>query len=277
MSETNPEDEIFDINNTIKFFERQKIQTTGLFVLEKSVIGIMIRYIETAIELFIYVPSKYEIRVNKRDFLSIPVYNIEEDDDEETSNTTLFQNQIATEITKHKKINTTKALQRFLPLIQTSKIKFSYLDKNFLIIMKKNNDIISFLSTNQIVNTGFFYTLDLEMFYTLSKDIANEIKRTEEGLNSSVYIKLEQLIEGNKQYLTKLNDELNTTSPEKMRKKFDSRMLALGKLSSQNEEKKEAALSIMNEVRKDNFKQMFKLEYLANVLNDLKYLEQSDK
>jgi len=270
------EDDVFELKNLITFFERHNIKTNALFVLDKSISAILIEYKQFPLQLLVYIPSKFEIRISGSEYLQIATYNIEQDDEDELFNPSLFQNQIQTEITKNQKLNRTKALQRFLPLISSSKIKLSYLDKNYLNIVKYNNDIVSYLCSNPNNFIGFYYTVDLESFYTLANSMEKEIEGVEKALNNAVFIKLEQLIEDNKKAFNKMYTDLQTNSPITQKKKFEHRMNLLNQVQNSktiSTTTKEKGVAISNIIRKDNFKQMFKLEFLANALNEFKNME----
>lgn len=273
------EEDVFDINHLIRFFERNKIETRALYSIEKSIKAILIKYMNDPMELLVYVPSKYDIRVTKKDYTAISRFNLEDDDDDDeiqaqkSMNPSLFNNQVAVDIVKAQRLNSMKALERFLPLLNNSKVKISYMDRSFVTFMKNKSDIVSYLCSNRNDQIGYFYTVDLDTFYALQNELLKEVALIENELNNSVYIKLEFLIETNKELLTKLHDDMQKTTPKQVKVRYDNRMSALKKIST-NEAKKSVALDVMNEVRKDNFKQMFKLEYLANVLNELKYMEQ---
>jgi hypothetical protein len=268
-------DNVFDIKNLISFLKNKKITTVAIYLLDRNVSSILVRYDEQPLELLIYIPGKFQIRVAKREYLSIPVYNLEDDDDEDNSdqNPTLFNNQVRSEVVKNQKIYRNKALERFAPLLAKSKIKLAYLDKNYMNIIKYTNKVTSFLISNQNNEVGFYYTIDLDSFYALVKDIVIEVSNVEKTLNDTTFLRLQELIDSNKMSLNNFNTEVNKQGPLEVKKKYQNRTTLLTKVAEYKAEKRGVAIDLINELRKDNLKQMFKYEFIANVSNEYKNLE----
>ncbi len=267
--EDEEERKVYKIENLLTFFKKNRIDPKMLIVYERRVIMILVSYETTPVEICIYIPSKYEVKADRS--VGLPMYEVVEDEEPDTQES-LFLNQLGFQSMKVQKQLYSKMLSRFLPLFDRIKIKLMYIGSSFLTFITRNNELDGYVFNVPCNTTGYYYIIDLENFYKLVNDIHFEVKRCDEMLNSSVYTRCQSILEAEVPNLEEYINELRSTTTLERKKKYETRMKLLEEISLKNPEKKEMSKEICNEVRKDNFKQIFKLENISYLLNDLKNL-----
>jgi hypothetical protein len=267
--EEEEERKVYNISNLLTFFKKNRIDPKMLIVYERRVIMILVSYETTSVELCIYIPSKYEVKADRT--TGIPMYEVVEDDEPDTQDS-LFVNQIGFQNMKIQKQCYLKMLSRFIPLFDRSKIKLMYIASSFLTFITRNNDMDGYVFNVPCSTTGYYYIIDLENFYKMANDIHHEVKRCDDLLNSNVYTRCQNILDTELNMLEETIADIKMTTAIDRKRKYDTRMKLLEEVGMKSPDKKEVSKEICNEVRKDNFKQLFKIENLSYLLNDLKNL-----
>ena len=263
------ERKVYNINYLLNYFKKNRIEAKLLIVYERRVIMILVSYETTPVEMCVYIPSKYEVKADRT--TGIPMYEVVEDEEPDIQES-MFVNQIGFHNIKVQKQCYTKMLSRFIPLFDRSKIKIMYIGGSFLTFITRNNETDGYMFNVPCTTNGYYYIIDLENFYKMANDIQNEVKRCDDLLNSNVYTRCQNVLDSEIANFEDWLQDLKTCSAIERKRKYESRLKLLEEVGLKNPDKKDMSNEICNEVRKDNFKQLFKIENLSYLLNDLKNL-----
>lgn len=269
------ENEEFQISNLLSYFKKNNIQVHGVFSHEGCVRLLFIQYMNTGLDVFLYIPSKYTIKTDNsmKNYFHVSLRHEEEDEDSVKTVPSIFTNS-SLEFNK-KSIET--SLKRFIPMFSELHYKLVYIDKEYLCYINRYDDIDTFTFIQPFNKKGFFFMIDLEKFYKLGSSIEKDLNNME----TLLYTKIYNSIDGE---LPALYDTLNGVALSA--KKFSGRNTLntyidrTRKVSEiYSNVKKQGkplgeCLNVISNIRKDNFETLFYMEKIVQLLKELKELRE---
>lgn len=269
--ESEDEVEEYPINNLIKYFSMNNIGIHGIFSYEGRVVFIFIHYINTGLDLFIYIPSKYYIKVDDsvKNFLHISLRK----DEDSAIDKSLFIN--SKYINNRRMIETT--LDRFRPLLEDSSCKISYVDKEILVYVDRYNSGIDSFSFNIPFNRkGFYFIIDLENFYKSAKGLEKEINNLELLLNTKIYKVYDRELKDLSDTLKELSENVKNFNGEKQNQTYSNRLKRVNEVITRNIQGGKTTTDctqLISRIREDNFNSLFYFENVIHFLNEIKELK----
>jgi hypothetical protein len=269
--ESEDDTEEYPINNLIKYLSANKIGIHGIFSYEGRVVFIFVHYIQTGLDLFIYVPSKYYIKVDEsvKNFLHISLRK----EEEPSVDKSLFIN--SRYINNRKMIET--SFDRIRPLLEDSSCKISYIDKEIMVYIDRHNEGVDSFSFNTPFNRkGFYFIVDLENFYKGGKGLEKEIHNLELLLNTKIYKVYDRELKDLSNTLSDLITSVKNFSGDKQSSTFSSRVKRVNDVivkNLQNGKTVTDCTQVMSKIREDNFNNIFYYENIIHFLNEIKELK----
>ena len=255
----------YKISNLITLFNKNSITLHNIFTYRKRVMFLLVSH--EVIMYSIYIPSKYEMYIDRS--LGIPTYELADDEDEEEDTDTLFYNRLPIENIRRTKVSKSKSLQRFLPLVTESPIKMMYIDEGFVSYISRQNTIDSLLLLSPCKLTGYYYITDLEFFFKNLPKLLDEFTRFERALNDAVYDRLTTELDVAKHAITKAQKMIVTLKPKEEKVGFATAVHKLNKYV-QDEKSKDKAKDMLIKLRNKNLNKMFEIENITYVMKEFK-------
>jgi hypothetical protein len=264
-SDDEPKSSKYKISNLITLFNKNSITLHNIFTYRKRVMFLLVSH--EVIMYSIYIPSKYEMYIDRS--LGIPTYELADDEEEEEDTDTLFYNRLPIENIRRTKVSKSKSLQRFLPLVTESPIKMMYIDEGFISYISRQNTIDSLLLLSPCKLTGYYYITDLEFFFKNLPKLLDEFTRFERALNDAVYDRLTTELDVAKNAITKAQKMIVTLKPKEEKIGFATAIHKLNKYV-QDEKSKEKAKDMLVKLRNKNLNKMFEIENITYVMKEFK-------
>lgn len=262
------DEEVFKVSSLVHHLKKQNIDIKSVFSFENRVVFMYISYKDIGLEIFVYVPSKYNIQSEKS--IGMPSYELAFDNDENsTSSDSIFVNEtVSTAVRKDRK-EKSNSLQRFIPLLAEQPYKLVYVDNYYMVYIDRHNEVASFILSSPPVNKGYFFMTDMEYFLKSNGlKIYNEIRHREKALCDTVYNKINISMIDNRATLVQLQQRLRELNPERSRVMYNQRLNKLDTILSKG--KNESCVKLTNDLRSENFVNMFDMEKCVHILNSLK-------
>ena len=270
--ESEDDTEEFPITNLLKYFGSNNIQVRGIFSYEERVTIIFIYFMNTGISLFIYIPSKYYIKIDSsvKNYMHISMKN----EDEPSVDKSLFIN---SKMKSNRKLFETSFI-RVKPLLEDSNYKLAHIDKEMVVYIDRHNESINTFSFNTPFNkSGFYFMIDLENFYKSASNIESEIQSMELLLNSKMYKTYESEIGDLKKVLVEMTGNVKEFSSSKEVTTFIERTKRVNDVIQKNKSVGKSVtdcLEVAEKIRENNMFKLFYYEKIATFLNELKELNQ---
>ena len=256
-------EEEFKISNLISFLEENHIVTKGVFSYEKQVVFLYVEIAYRGIEMFIYIPKKYTIILEKN--LGISCFEIipEEDNDEEEST---FNPK---NILIRSRMNKVRSMNRFLPIFKELKYKVLYIDNYYLTYINRHNEVEYYTMTSPTNMKSYFFITDLEHFYKNKEKLLDDLMLQESSFTQLVCNKLSSESIQCKQSLEKASQIVKNLNPQQVYDNFKNRMTKLKVYLGKNDDKSKKASILSSKTRAENLKSMFEMESIIYTLNEL--------
>jgi len=263
------EEEVFKVSSILNHLKKQNIEIKSIFAYENRVIFLFLSYKDVGLELFIYVPSKYNIQAEKS--IGLPLYELAFDDIDTTkADDSIFVNAtVSTAVRKDRK-EKSSGFSRFIPLLSEQPYKLLYLDKYYMVYIDRHNEVASFILSSPPLMNGYYFVTDLDYFLKTGNGlkVSNEIRQCETALCNTVYTKINTSMIDNKATLVLLQQRLRDLNPLVAKQKYNTRMNKLDTILSKG--KNDSVIKLFNDLRSDNFQVMFDMEKYVHILNTLK-------
>ena len=266
MSST--EEEVFRVSSLVNHLKKQNIDIKSVFSFESRVVFLYISYRDLGLEMFIYVPSKYNIQTEKS--VGLPSYELAIDDDETMkSEDSIFINEtVSTAVRKNRK-EKSNSLNRFVPLLAEQPYKLSFVDDYFMVYIDRHNEVASFILSSPPIHKGYFFVTDMEYFLkSTGHKIYNEIRHREKALCDTVYNKINTSMIDNRATLVQLQQRLRDLNPDRAKLMYNQRLQKIDGLLMKG--KNDSCVGLSNKLRSENFMNMFDMEKCVYILNNLK-------
>jgi len=259
--------EEFPISNLLQYFQKSNIAVDGIFSFEGRIIFLLLQFINSGVSLFLYIPSKYFLKPDNsvKNYLHI---SLKQTDDEEKTNPSFF---IVNKQDNKKKYEA--SLTRFIPIMEDSKYKIVYINKEFLVYINRYDSIDSFTFNSPFNKKGYYFVTDLEHFYEIGDRLEKEIVNTEMLFSTKVYNSVDNELPTVKEQFTKLIGEYPKMSGRDANARFNSRLARLGEVIEKFKKSGKTTgecLELSNGIRQDNFNNIFYYEKIIFFLKELK-------
>jgi len=261
--------ETFLISVLIDVLKKQKINVEGIFAFDTRTVFIHCVFVQSGLDLLLYIPSKYEIRTEKN--LGIPIFNLSSDENDDVEDKppadSLFISTTNVNI-ERLKLTRQKGLNRFIPIFSSSKYKIAYVDNYFLTFINRHNSIDGFMMSSPCGLKGYYLTIDLQNFYIIGPKIVDDINVQLDMMSKAVFNKLDSEITKSKDHIKRATDMLDKINPKQTLDQHNTRTKKLIPLLNDGA-KSEKAITLMRRIRAEMFKSMFEIENIAYVLSEL--------
>lgn len=262
-----PKTSKYKISNLITLFNKSNIELTAIFTYRKRVQ--MIQVIHETFTYFIYIPSKYEMYIDRS--LGIATYDLSDDDENEgeEAQDTLFYSKLPIQNLRREKKSKCKNLTRFLPLVSESPIKILYIEEYFLCFINRHNEVDSMILLSPFKTSGYFFLTDLEFFFKNLTKLVDEFSKFEKALTEAVYDKLTVEVDAAKAAVAKAQKTVSKLDPKGEKKEFVKRIVKLNDYYK-DDKHREKAKGMLLKLRSKNLKKMFDIENLTYVMKEFK-------
>lgn len=261
-----PKSSKYKISNLISLLDKYNIKLQTIFTYKKRVM--MIQIYQDGFSYFVYVPSKYEMYIDRS--LGIACYDMNDDDEEEQEEQeTLFYSKLPIVTLRRAKKAKIKGLARFLPLVSESPIKIMYVTNYFVCYISRHNEVDSMIMLSPFTTSGYFYITDLEFFFKTTSKMPEELTRFEQAFNEAVYNRLTVEIDQARQTLAKATKLVNDIQPKAEKKHFEKVIHKLKKYAIDDKHERKA-MKMMVQARNSNLNKMFQIENVTYVMKEFK-------
>ena len=262
------DEEVFKVTTLLSHIRKQNIDVKSIYSFENRIIFLCITYKDVGLDMFIYIPTKYNIQVEKS--IGLPLYELSVDDvDSVKGDDSIFSNETVTTVVRKDRKEKSSSLLRFVPLIAEQPYKLIYIDSYYLVYIDRHNEIVSFILSSPPLSKGYYFTTDMEYFLKMSGlKIYNEVRQREKALCNTVYNKISTSMINNRATLVTLQQRLRDLNPDKTKVLHFNRLQKLDEMLSKN--KNDRCVVLSNKIRSDNFTDMFDMEKCVHILNSLK-------
>ncbi len=254
----------YKLANLINFFAKHNIKLKSIFTEKRRIKFVLIQV--SLFNLCVYMPSKYEMYMEKP--IGIATYELQIDDEDDDVDT-LFYNRLPIEEMRRKKKSKSKSMQRFMPLMTDSNIKTMYLDEYFIVYIDRDNEIESYLMNNPCQSQGYYYLTDLQYLFKNINRMHEELSRFERVFNDAVYDRLSSEVEQTKQNLDKMVKKVQKINPLMEKKIYNTKQEKIAKYLKKDKYK-DKAKALMMKIRQDNLNNMFNIENITYVMKEFK-------
>jgi hypothetical protein len=263
-------EEVFKVSSLLNHLRRQNVDVKAIYAFENKVVFLLLSYREYGMELFLYIPSKYNVMAEKS--IGLSLYEMSLDEDETLKEDSIFVNETVISTVRKDRKDKINSLSRFQPVLADQSYKMLYVDSYFIVYIDRRNEIASFILSSPPLTKGYYFIIDMEYFLNAGSSVKiwNEIRMREKALCDTVYQKLKTTMIDNRATLALLQQKLRDLNPELARVQFHERMMKCEKLLQSSGGKNEKLIDLMNKIREDNFKQMMEMEKVIYILNNLR-------
>lgn len=266
------ETEEFPITNLLKYFATNNIHIRGIFSYEERVTILFIYFMNTGINLFIYIPSKYYMKIDSsvKNYMHISMKS----EDESSVDKSLFIN---SKMKSNRRLFET-SFNRIKPLLEESNYKLAHVDKEMLVYIDRHNEDINTFSFNTPFNkSGFYFMIDLENFYKSASNIETEIQSMELLLNSKMYKVYETELNDVKKVLLEVATNVKEFSSSKEISTYNERIKRVNDIINKNKgigKSVTDCLEVAEKIRVNNMAKLFYYEKIVTFLNEIKELNE---
>lgn len=259
----------YKISNLITLFNKSNIELSAIFTYKKRVV--LLQVIHEAFNYFLYVPSKYEMYIDRS--LGIATYDLNDDEEDDTeskeSEDTLFYSKLPIQNLRREKKSKCKNLTRFLPLVSESPIKILYIEEGFLCYINRYNEIDSMILSSPFKSSGYFFMTDLEFFFKNLTKLVDEFSKFEKALTEAVYDKLTVEVDAARAAVANAQRVVSELNPKEEKKTFAKKVVKLSDYYADEKHRAKAKTMLLS-LRSKNLKKMFDIENLTYVMKEFK-------
>jgi len=261
--------EEFPVTNLLDYFQKNKIVVHGIFSYEGRIIFLYIQFITSGLSIFLYVPSKFILKPDSsvKNYMHI---SMNEDDEEKTPESIFVPQKLSG---KSDKKSYASSLSRFIPLVEESKYKLLFVNKEMIVYINRYNDVESFNLNSPFNKKGYYYMTDLESFYNAGEKLEKELLNTEILFSSRVYNTIDSEMLGLKEVMTKMVNDVKSISGRVCNENFMTRIKrvneVIAKYQNGNKQLTEC-IEVASKIRETNFETMIYLEKIIFFLKELK-------
>ena len=266
------ETEEFPITNLLKYFGTHNIHIRGIFSYEERVTILFIYFMNTGISLFIYIPSKYYMKIDSsvKNYMHISMKS----EDDPSVDKSLFIN---SKMKSNRKLYET-SFNRIKPLLEESNYKLAHVDKEMLVYIDRHNEDINTFSFNTPFNkSGFYFMIDLENFYKSASNIETEIQSMELLLNSKMYKVYDTELNDVRKVLLEVATNVKEFSSSKEITTYNERIKRVNDIINKNKGLGKSVtdcLEVAEKIRINNMTKLFYYEKIVTFLNEIKELNE---
>jgi len=265
-----PDYEEFPVANLLEHFQKNKIIVHGLFSFEGRIIFLYIQFITSGLSIFLYVPSKFVLKPDNsvKNYMHISMSS----DEEESKQDSIF----VVNQTRNEKKSYINSLNRFIPLVEESKYKLLFVNKEMIVYINRYNEVENFNLNSPFNKKGFFYMTDLESFYNTGDKLEKELLNMEILFSNRVYNTIDNEVIGLKDVILKVTNDIKTISGRLNNESFNNRIKRVNdvitkyQMNSGNNKQVTECIELASKIRENNFETMIYLEKLTFFLKELK-------
>ncbi len=265
--------EEYEISNLLNYFKKNSISVNGIFTAEGRTVFLLIQYVLTGVDLFIYIPSKFFIKPDSsvKNYFHINMKSDDEEDDE-TEETSLFSNS-----TISMKNISKKSLTRFIPLFEESVYKLVYVNKETLCYINRYNSVDCFSFTNPFNKNGYYFMTDLENFYKESTNLEKNLLLQETLLYTKIHNTFDKNLPSLYNIITDVSVDVKKFSGRAESELYNNRIKRINTIIEKNKKEGKSnteCINVLSNVRSHNLKNIFYMENVINFLKELKEMKE---
>lgn len=265
--------EEYEISNLLNYFKKNNISVNGIFTAEGRTVFLLIQYILTGVDLFIYIPSKFFIKTDNsvKNYFHVNMKTEDEEEDEEDENS-LFSNNVISVKTIAK-----KGLKRFIPLFEESVYKLVYVNKETLCYINRYNSVDSFSFTNPFNKNGYYFMTDLENFYKESTNLEKNLLLQETLLYTKIHNTFDKNLPLLYSTITDMSVDVKKFSGRTESELYNSRIKRINAIIEKNKKEGKSnteCINVLSNVRNHNLKNIFYMENVINFLKEIKEMKE---
>jgi hypothetical protein len=251
--------EEYEISNLLNYFKKNNIGVNGIFTSEGRTIFLLIQYLSSGIDLFIYIPSKFSIKPDNsvKNYFHI---NMKADEDEEDeTEPSLFLNN-----SNNMKSIAEKNLKRFVPLFEESIYKLVYINKENLCYINRYNSVDSFSFTSPFNKNGYYFMTDLENFYKEANNLEKNVLMQETLLYSKINNTFDNNLPLLYSILTDVSVDAKKFSGRTESELYNNRIKKINSVIEKNKKEGKSTvecINVMSNLRSHNLKNIFYMEH----------------
>jgi hypothetical protein len=272
--EDNYQDDVeeYEISNLLNYFKKNNISVNGIFTSEGRTIFLLIQYLSSGIDLFIYIPSKFSIKPDNsvKNYFHI---NMKADEDEEDeTELSLFLNN-----SNNMKSIAEKNLKRFVPLFEESIYKLVYINKENLCYINRYNSVDSFSFTSPFNKNGYYFMTDLENFYKEANNLEKNVLMQETLLYSKINNTFDNNLPLLYSTLTDVSVDAKKFSGRTESELYNNRIKKINSVIEKNKKEGKSiteCINVLSNVRTHNLKNIFYMEKVIQFLKEIKEMKE---
>jgi hypothetical protein len=264
--------EEYEISNLLNYFKKNNISVNGIFTSEGRTIFLLIQYLSSGIDLFIYIPSKFSIKPDNsvKNYFHI---NMKADEDEEDeTELSLFLNN-----SNNMKSIAEKNLKRFVPLFEESIYKLVYINKENLCYINRYNSVDSFSFTSPFNKNGYYFMTDLENFYKEANNLEKNVLMQETLLYSKINNTFDNNLPLLYSILTDVSVDAKKFSGRTESELYNNRIKKINSVIEKNKKEGKSiteCINVLSNVRTHNLKNIFYMEKVIQFLKEIKEMKE---
>ena len=264
--------EEYEISNLLNYFKKNNIGVNGIFTSEGRTIFLLIQYLSSGIDLFIYIPSKFSIKPDNsvKNYFHI---NMKADEDEEDeTEPSLFLNN-----SNNMKSIAEKNLKRFVPLFEESIYKLVYINKENLCYINRYNSVDSFSFTSPFNKNGYYFMTDLENFYKEANNLEKNVLMQETLLYSKINNTFDNNLPLLYSILTDVSVDAKKFSGRTESELYNNRIKKINSVIEKNKKEGKSiteCINVLSNVRTHNLKNIFYMEKVIQFLKEIKEMKE---
>jgi hypothetical protein len=264
--------EEYEISNLLNYFKKNNIGVNGIFTSEGRTIFLLIQYLSSGIDLFIYIPSKFSIKPDNsvKNYFHINMKADEDEDDE--SEPSLFLNN-----SNNMKSIAEKNLKRFVPLFEESIYKLVYINKENLCYINRYNSVDSFSFTSPFNKNGYYFMTDLENFYKEANNLEKNVLMQETLLYSKINNTFDNNLPLLYSTLTDVSVDAKKFSGRTESELYNNRIKKINSVIEKNKKEGKSiaeCINVLSNVRTHNLKNIFYMEKVIQFLKEIKEMKE---
>jgi hypothetical protein len=268
--DTHDDVEEYEISNLLNYFKKNNIGVHGIFTHESRTVFMFIQYLNSGLDFFVYIPSKYFIKPDN----SIKNYfhvNLKLEEEEKVLNS-IFINNHSNGI----KESIESSLNRFIPLFQDSIYKLVYINKEMLSYINRYDTVDSFTFTSPFNKVGFYFMTDLENFYKEAGNLEKNVIMYETLLYTKINNTFDNELPRLYNLLTDISVDTKKYSGKSENQKYNDRIRRIGEVINKNKKEGKSVtecVALNSTVRSTNFKNIFYMEKIIQFLKEMNELK----
>jgi len=253
-------EEVFSLSNLITFFKKSNITASSIFTFDGRTLFVLVTYIRSAVELLIYIPSKFTVKPD-RNAISLNQINMKmEEEDDELFHTAQFE--------RSERKKNENSLKRLVGFLSDGSYKLAIVKKTYMSFVNRHNDVESYTFTNPYYQSGMYFIVDLENFYNYANRLDYDLLNFEQLFTNKLLSNIDIEVNTTVDLINKVYKDMKGFSSRNYSKKYSDRIRKVNDLISKKGNSE--VYQLMSAVRIDNLK---KLVYYENIINFFKEIK----